>query len=125
VGLYLKKDIFLQHFGNDRPTEEATRLWATHPTIAEAPPSMTGGDRPRRRIVDTTALLRVHIPSLWVDYVVAADRPFFLEPLFTRVPHPAMRRAGGRRRAHRISASSVWRDGAGTTNSIGPTPSEN
>ncbi len=29
VDLYLKKDIFLQHFGNDLPTDEATRLWAS------------------------------------------------------------------------------------------------
>lgn len=27
--LYLKKDVFLQHFGNDLPADEATRLWAT------------------------------------------------------------------------------------------------
>ena len=26
------------------------------------------------------------IPGSWVDFVVAADRPFFLEPLFTRDP---------------------------------------
>lgn len=29
VDLYLKKDVFLNYFGNDLPTEEATRLWAT------------------------------------------------------------------------------------------------
>lgn len=27
--LYLKKDVFLEHFGNDLPADEATRLWAT------------------------------------------------------------------------------------------------
>ncbi len=27
--LYLKKDIFLQYFGNDLPADQATRLWAT------------------------------------------------------------------------------------------------
>lgn len=27
--LYLKKDVFLNNFGNDLPIEEATRLWAT------------------------------------------------------------------------------------------------
>lgn len=27
--LYLKKDIFLHHFANDLPADEATRLWAT------------------------------------------------------------------------------------------------
>ncbi len=31
-------------------------------------------------------LPRVDIPSDWVDFVVAADRPFALEPLFTRDP---------------------------------------
>jgi len=29
VDLYLKKDVFLQYFGSDLPTEVATRLWAT------------------------------------------------------------------------------------------------
>ncbi|WP_082929253.1 alpha/beta fold hydrolase [Mycobacterium sp. 852013-51886_SCH5428379] len=27
--LYLKRDIFLRHFGNDLPADQATRLWAT------------------------------------------------------------------------------------------------
>lgn len=31
-------------------------------------------------------LPRVDIPGSWVDYVVQADQPFFLEPLFTRDP---------------------------------------
>jgi malonate decarboxylase alpha subunit len=35
-------------------------------------------------IVDT--LPRVDIPSSWVDVIVEADRPFALEPLFTRDP---------------------------------------
>lgn len=35
-------------------------------------------------IVDT--LPRVDIPASWVDFVVKADRPFALEPLFTRDP---------------------------------------
>ncbi|MGI4984196.1 MAG: malonate decarboxylase subunit alpha, partial [Janthinobacterium lividum] len=35
-------------------------------------------------IVDT--LPRVDIPASWVDFVVRADRPFALEPLFTRDP---------------------------------------
>lgn len=35
-------------------------------------------------IVDT--LPRVDIPASWVDFVVQADRPFALEPLFTRDP---------------------------------------
>lgn len=29
VDLYLKRDIFLNYFGNDLPAEQATRLWAT------------------------------------------------------------------------------------------------
>ncbi len=36
VDLYLKKDIFLQNFGNDLPTDEATRLWATQRTASTA-----------------------------------------------------------------------------------------
>ena len=34
----------------------------------------------------TTALPRVDIPGDWVDYVVLAPRPNFIEPLFTRDP---------------------------------------
>jgi malonate decarboxylase alpha subunit len=37
-------------------------------------------------IVDEGELPRVDIPGDWVDLVVKADRPFFLEPLFTRDP---------------------------------------
>ncbi|MCA1219841.1 malonate decarboxylase subunit alpha [Streptomyces sp. 8L] len=37
-------------------------------------------------IVDTEDLPRVDVPGDWVDLVVEADRPFFLEPLFTRDP---------------------------------------
>jgi pimeloyl-ACP methyl ester carboxylesterase len=36
VDLYLKKDVFLQNFGNDLPTDEATRLWATQRTASTA-----------------------------------------------------------------------------------------
>ncbi|MEC5216262.1 malonate decarboxylase alpha subunit [Actimicrobium sp. GrIS 1.19] len=36
------------------------------------------------RIVDV--LPRVDIPADWVDYVIAAPTPFFIEPLFTRDP---------------------------------------
>jgi malonate decarboxylase alpha subunit len=36
------------------------------------------------KIVDT--LPRVDIPGSWVDFVVEADRPFAIEPLFTRDP---------------------------------------
>ena len=38
-------------------------------------------------IVDDPAdLPRVDIPGSWIDFVVQADQPFFLEPLFTRDP---------------------------------------
>lgn len=36
VDLYLKKDIFLAHFGNDLPSEVATRLWATQRAASTA-----------------------------------------------------------------------------------------
>lgn len=35
---------------------------------------------------DPRDLPRVDIPAAWVDFVVRADRPFFVEPLFTRDP---------------------------------------
>lgn len=35
---------------------------------------------------DVSDLERVDIPGSWVDVVVEADRPFFIEPLFTRDP---------------------------------------
>lgn len=35
---------------------------------------------------DEADLPRVDIPGSWVDFVVVADRPFFIEPLFTRDP---------------------------------------
>jgi pimeloyl-ACP methyl ester carboxylesterase len=34
AGLYLEKDVFLHDFGNDLPTDEATRLWATQRTAS-------------------------------------------------------------------------------------------
>jgi malonate decarboxylase alpha subunit len=37
-------------------------------------------------IVDAGDLPRVDIPGSWVDFVVQADQPFFIEPLFTRDP---------------------------------------
>lgn len=37
-------------------------------------------------IVDEKKLPRVDIPGGWVDYVVKADRPYPMEPLFTRDP---------------------------------------
>jgi malonate decarboxylase alpha subunit len=37
-------------------------------------------------IVERGALPRVDVPGDWVDLIVRADRPFFLEPLFTRDP---------------------------------------
>ncbi|TDQ39453.1 malonate decarboxylase subunit alpha [Thiopseudomonas denitrificans] len=35
---------------------------------------------------DPEALPRVDIPASWVDFVVVADKPFYIEPLFTRDP---------------------------------------
>ncbi|SEI52832.1 malonate decarboxylase alpha subunit [Azotobacter beijerinckii] len=35
---------------------------------------------------ETTDLPRVDIPASWVDFVVVADKPFYIEPLFTRDP---------------------------------------
>lgn len=35
---------------------------------------------------DEADLPRVDIPGSWVDFVVVADKPFFIEPLFTRDP---------------------------------------
>lgn len=37
-------------------------------------------------IVDEAALPRVDIPGDWVDYIVKADSPYPMEPLFTRDP---------------------------------------
>ena len=58
------------------------------PTIAEAAAFHDGVVIVQaNEIVDNyDDLPRVDIPGSWVDFVVAADRPFFLEPLFTRDP---------------------------------------
>jgi malonate decarboxylase alpha subunit len=37
-------------------------------------------------VEDVSDLPRVDIPSSWVDFVVVADKPFYIEPLFTRDP---------------------------------------
>ena len=37
-------------------------------------------------VEDTRDLERVDIPGSWIDIVVVADKPFFIEPLFTRDP---------------------------------------
>ncbi|RKG35796.1 malonate decarboxylase subunit alpha [Acinetobacter guerrae] len=37
-------------------------------------------------VEDVTDLPRVDIPASWVDFVVVADKPFYIEPLFTRDP---------------------------------------
>jgi malonate decarboxylase alpha subunit len=37
-------------------------------------------------VEDASELPRVDIPGSWVDFVVQADKPFFIEPLFTRDP---------------------------------------
>ena len=35
---------------------------------------------------DVSGLPRVDIPGSWIDFVVQADKPFYIEPLFTRDP---------------------------------------
>lgn len=35
---------------------------------------------------DVSDLPRVDVPASWVDFIVQADKPFFIEPLFTRDP---------------------------------------
>lgn len=37
-------------------------------------------------VEDESELPRVDIPGSWVDFIVVADKPFFIEPLFTRDP---------------------------------------
>ena len=37
-------------------------------------------------LVDDVSGYHVDIPASWVDYVVVADQPFYIEPLFTRDP---------------------------------------
>jgi malonate decarboxylase alpha subunit len=57
------------------------------PTIAEAAAFRDGVVLVQAdEIVDSGELPRVDIPGDWVDLVVEADRPFALEPLFTRDP---------------------------------------
>ena len=57
------------------------------PTIAEAAAFRDGVVLVQAdEIVDVGQLPRVDIPGDWVDLVVEADRPFALEPLFTRDP---------------------------------------
>lgn len=57
------------------------------PTIAEAAAFRDGVVIVQAdRIVDRSDLPRVDIPGDWVDLVVEADRPFAIEPLFTRDP---------------------------------------
>jgi malonate decarboxylase alpha subunit len=57
------------------------------PTIAEAAAFRDGVVLVQAdEIVDSGKLPRVDIPGDWVDLVVEADRPFALEPLFTRDP---------------------------------------
>ncbi|MDT5181560.1 MAG: malonate decarboxylase alpha subunit [Mycobacterium sp.] len=57
------------------------------PTIAEAAAFHDGVVIVQTdEIVDVEDLPRVDIPGSWIDFVVQADRPFALEPLFTRDP---------------------------------------
>lgn len=37
-------------------------------------------------VEDVSDLPRVDIPASWVDFIVLADKPFYIEPLFTRDP---------------------------------------
>jgi malonate decarboxylase alpha subunit len=37
-------------------------------------------------VEDPSDLPRVDIPASWIDFVVRSDKPFFIEPLFTRDP---------------------------------------
>ena len=63
------------------------------PTIVEAAAFRHGIVMAQvNEIVDE--LPRVDIPGSWVDLVVQADRPFALEPLFTRDPRADQRAAG-------------------------------
>ena len=62
------------------------------PTIVEAAAFRQGVVIAQvNQIVDV--LPRVDIPASWVDFVVEADRPFAIEPLFTRDPAPYHRAA--------------------------------
>lgn len=58
------------------------------PTIAEAAAFHDGIVivQVNELVDDVKDLPRVDIPGSWVDYVVVADRPYALEPLFTRDP---------------------------------------
>ncbi|HEX7823570.1 MAG TPA: malonate decarboxylase subunit alpha [Mycobacterium sp.] len=58
------------------------------PTIAEAAAFHDGVVivQADEIVDDADGLPRVDIPGSWVDFVVQADRPFYLEPLFTRDP---------------------------------------
>jgi malonate decarboxylase alpha subunit len=61
-------------------------------------------------------LPRVDIPGSWVDFVVVADKPFAVEPLFTRDPrhlptsrrHRAQPRYRLRHGRHRAAAADLW-----------------
>ncbi|MEU1204613.1 malonate decarboxylase subunit alpha [Nocardia sp. NPDC005825] len=57
------------------------------PTIVEATAFRNGIVIAQvNEIVETGALPRIDIPGGWVDFVVQADRPYAIEPLFTRDP---------------------------------------
>lgn len=57
------------------------------PAIAEAAAFRNGVVIAQvNELVDEGDLPRVDIPGDWVDYVVQSDRPFAIEPLFTRDP---------------------------------------
>lgn len=58
------------------------------PSLVEAPAFKDGIVIAQvNEIVDeTTDLPRVDIPGDWIDFIVQADKPFYMEPLFTRDP---------------------------------------
>src|SRR5699024_6401181 len=69
-------------------------------------------------------LPRVDIPGSWIDYIVEADEPYELEPLFTRDPQhitelqilQAMMIIKGSYGQHGVSS---WNDGIGCSTAAG------
>ena len=73
-------------------------------------------------IVDT--LPRVDIPGDWVDVIVQADRPFYLEPLFTRDPRRSATSRSCRPCLRSAGSTSAMRCSSSTTGSASnPRPS--
>ena len=57
-----------------------------HARRSPRPPRFGTASSSFRSTKSSTTLPRVDIPGSWVDVVVQADRPFAVEPLFTRDP---------------------------------------